>query len=556
MQAGSAFSWLADPELLPSPRERVILEGIERARAKLSLVPIGERWAATTFGRFSAARLKIVDKDGRLVPLHLNWAQRQVYGAELQMRRDRRRPWLLVLKYRKGGISTLQQALAYWTLRKGRYRRCRTLAHRGEDVSQIFSMVERFWQEEPDDGHRPRKTTAGKTHIELPDLGGYYGADTAGSLTGGRGSTYQRIHGAEAAFWRSLKTLHKALAEAQANDCAYVLESTPNGREGDGQDFYEFWQAAKQGKNAFRPIFLPWWADPANRQQLRAPDELGPLDPEEEKRVRLYGIDLDQVKWWRQKRLELAAEGRGMAAIVQEHPDNDEDCFVESGTPYFDADLLAQRRTEQVRPPIRIEEGGALHGLRVYAEPVPGHEYSVGCDPAEGVEGDESAMYVQDHTAHETAAVWNRNDVDPNTLGKVQLRELGLRYRCEDDAPAYLVVERNNHGHAVLGALLDSGYPPARVYHHVHATDPDGNPSSKAGWPNNVATKGVLVSAIGTSLRDGVPVIRDGATHASIRRIERQANGTAELTGRDLAVAYGLSLSGAPQPSALRFRTL
>src|SRR5690606_27748875 len=112
-----------------------------------------------------------------------------------------------------------------------------------------------------------------------------------------------------------------------------------------------------------------------------------------------------------------------------------------------------------------------------------------GCDPSEGVEGDQSAIYVHDHTTHDTAAVWNRNDVPPNTLGKVQLRELGMRYRCEDDAPAYLVVERNNHGHAVLGALLDSGYPPARVYHHGDATDPDGNPSRKAGWPNNVATK-------------------------------------------------------------------
>lgn len=245
--------------------------------------------------------------------------------------------------------------------------------------------------------------------------------------------------------------------------------------------------------------------------------------------------------------MALSLDGRGLSAMQQEHPDNDEDCFLESGTPYFDRDLLAVRRQEDTRPVLRVIEGGPLHGLRIYREPVEGHEYSVGCDPAEGVDEDESAMSVTDHTADEQVAAWARSDVPPNTLGKIQLRELGYMYLCGGGAPAYSTTERTNHGHAVLGAQLDAGYPADRIYHHIDPTDPEDHVSHRVGWPNNVATAPVLVSDLGASLQAGVPRIRDAATHSSIRRIERGANGSAVLRGRDLAVAHALSLFRAPE---------
>jgi hypothetical protein len=170
----------------------------------------------------------------------------------------------------------------------------------------------------------------------------------------------------------------------------------------------------------------------------------------------------------------------------------------------------------------------------------------MGCDPAEGVDEDESAISVTDHTTGEQVAAWSRNDVPPNTLGKVQLKALGYRYLCRNGAPAFSITERNNHGHAVLGAQLDSGYPAHRIYHHIDPTDPHDKQAKRVGWPNNISTKPVLVSDLGASLHDGVPKIRDEATHASIRRIERSPSGTAELTGRDLAVAHSLSLFRAP----------
>lgn len=500
------------------------------------------------FRPFAADRLRIVDQRGEVVPLALNWAQRQVYGAELRLRREGRRPWLLILKDRKSGVSTLQQALAYYAIRTQPNSECRTIAHTDTDTRRLFGMVERFYRSEPADGRRPDKAAGSTYAIRFPRLGSVYDAVTAGATATGRGGTLHRIHCSEVAFYPDAATLHTALADGQAVNASYVWESTPNGRDGRGKVFYETYEAAKRGKNLFTPLFFPWWSHPANRERLTEPDELFPLDDEERYRQQRYGLDLQQIKYWRQKRLALSLSGRGIAAMTQEHPDNDVDCFLESGEPYFDRDLLALRRTEQVRDPIRFLQGGMLHGMRIYAEPDPEHEYTIGCDPAEGVERDDSAISVMDHTTGAQVAAWNRDDMDPNTLGREVLPAAGEMYRGSSVA-AFAVVERNNHGHAVLGAALTQGYPNARLYHHAEATDPRGRTARRVGWPNTSATKGVLVADLGTSLVEGAPRVLDAETQAGIRRIERGPNGVAELTGRDLAVAHALSMFRAPPPA-------
>jgi hypothetical protein len=524
----------------PAVRARAALE-LRRKQQELHADP-----NLLAFARWSAQHLRIVDKNKKVVPLVLNWAQRQVYATELRMRRERRRPWIIVLKDRKSGISTLQQALAYHAVRTKDNAECRTLAHTDHDTRKIFGIVERFYREEIKHGNPPAKAAGSTYAIRFPSLGSVYDAVTAGATGTGRGGTLWRIHCSEVSRYADAEDLHTALAEGQGTDAAYTWESTANGKEGRGAAFYEKYQEAKAGLSLFKHIFFAWYSHPTNRIALLAPDELYPLTEEEEERVELYGLDLEQVKYWREKRMAYSLKGKGIASMKQEHPDNDEDCFLESGEPYFDRDLLTQRREEDKRPPLRVVEGGPLHGLRVYKKPVEGHDYSMGCDPAEGVDEDESAISVTDHTTGEQVAAWARSDVPPNTLGKVQLKALGYMYTCANGAPAYSTTERNNHGHAVLAAQLDAGYPAHRIYHHVDPTEPADKPSKRVGWPNNSATKGVLVENLGTSLADGVPKIRDEATHASVRRIERNASGTAELTGRDLAVAHALSLFRAP----------
>src|SRR5262249_21749285 len=92
----------------------------------------------------------------------------------------------------------------------------------------------------------------------------------------------------------------------------------------------------------------------------------------------------------------------------------------------------------------------AIPGLVIYALPVPGRRYFMGADPADGnPTSDPSALEVLDaQTGEEVASLVGR--FEPATLA-AHIDTVGRWY---NNAP--VLVERNNHGHAVLLWLLDN----------------------------------------------------------------------------------------------------
>jgi len=83
----------------------------------------------------------------------------------------------------------------------------------------------------------------------------------------------------------------------------------------------------------------------------------------------------------------------------------------------------------------------------------------IGVDPAEGVGGDDSALCGVNLTTGEQVFAFDRNDIAPDVLGADLIgdRDYGLGWlwaKPGSDFPAYVVVERINHGHAVLTGLL------------------------------------------------------------------------------------------------------
>jgi hypothetical protein len=332
------------------------------------------------FARFCAHQLRIVDMQQRLVPLQLNWLQRRIVVEEIRARRRGVHPWFLILKYRKGGVTTLQQALSYWTLWRLKHQACLTLAHRPQDVRLIHAMVERFFEHQPA-ANRHRKTEAVTNWIEFPQpWDGMYMAGSAGATSWGRGSTLSRLHLSEAAHYADLATLHTGLAKSLGDGSAYVMETTPNGREGKGQTFYEFWQAAKRGDSRFIPLFFPWHHDPRNRLPLLAPDELDPFTDDERRLMERHKLDLEQLKWWREERRAIVADGGAADRVHGEHPADDDSCFLYGSDAYFDLDDLAKCELH-IREPIRVEENGRL---RIYEEPKRDGIYVIGADPAGG----------------------------------------------------------------------------------------------------------------------------------------------------------------------------
>jgi len=126
---------------------------------------------------------------------------------------------------------------------------------------------------------------------------------------------------------------------------------------------------------------------------------------------------------------------------------------------------------------------GSAPGVEVLHLPVPGRRYVIGADPAEGLaHGDDSAASVVDvETGQEMAAAagkWEPKHVFPQLL-----QELHALYNA---APIY--VERNNHGHATIGALQVAGVP--------LVDGPDGAP----GLAKSPASKARTWSEVGAEL--------------------------------------------------------
>ena len=513
------------------------------------------------FPHFARTQLWVIDKiTGLPVPFELNWIQRQVYVAELRARKNGVRPFFIILKYRRGGVTTLEQGLGYWTIWNTPNAVAHTFAHRSKDTRLIFRMVEHFYENQPE-RNRHKRTDAAVNHIEFLEWKSMFIAETAGATAAARGSRLSRIHLSEASSYPALRELHRGILDTAAPDAAYIIESTANGKTGIGEDFWRFWKTARARDSAFIPLFFPWHSDPHNRMRLITPDEMDHLSSEEASMVVRFNLDKEQIKWWRAKRRELVADGRSGMDVYQEHPNDMESCFIEGGNSYYAAEHI-DRAFARCRDPIKPGDLTRDYGplmtdiengrLRIWEEPQEGAAYVIGADPAEGVGGDDTALCGANVETGEQAFSWNHNWIPPDECGQKVLgggREpqdrqwgLGWIWRGGDmDDPAYAIVERENHGHAFLtGALKLSNYPIHRIHHEIDEHKDEMKAEPKAGWRHN---HGELTQAVGRAIREEFPICRDIETVRSIKNVANEKS-VAVFSGRDLAVAWGLVMIG------------
>ena len=141
-------------------------------------------------------------------------------------------------------------------------------------------------------------------------------------------------------------------------------------------------------------------------------------------------------------------------------------------------------RRSPMPDPVRTAAGVARVG--VYAAAEAGREYVIGCDPAEGnPQSDESAASVVDVLTGEQVAVL-AGRFDPAVFAGY-VASLSEYYH---GAPA--LVERNNHGHAVLLWL-------AEFSQVACLPGLDGKP----GWLESRALEAARPGCGGRRLRDG-----------------------------------------------------
>jgi hypothetical protein len=237
--------------------------------------------------------------------------------------------------------------------------------------------------------------------------------------------------------------------------------------------FKRIYRAAGKGENSFAPVFLPWRAHPGRSDA-----------------------------WYAEQMADIRARTGGLDDLYQEYPATEAEALAPRAVDkVIPAEWLARCYTPLVAGKVRAPV--AAGPVIVHSRPKPGRWYVVAADPAEGnPQSDESAAVVLDVVTGEQIATLGER-ADPATFA----RHLDALAQWCNGAP--VLVERNNHGHAVLLWLRERGR--SELLRGL-----DGEP----GWPTTGASKPLAFDEAVEQIRDGGLRLHDETTFYQLASID------------------------------------
>lgn len=373
-----------------------------------------------------------------------------------------------------------------------------------ENLPDHLRPATRYYSKELIHFHDPEKGVLDSRITTLSVPPGYEGK--------GRGLTVTDLLMTETPFWRcdqrkAFTSLMGAVRKGNA-----VSESTADGLE----LHYQLYTEAKQGKNGWTPLFFGWWwnrnyrIDGAwlglgetitlNWESARG-KQCESLTKHETKlakaifrHLRKFGYVGKGTDWqcnevaaclaWRRDKIaEL-----GPRKFKVDYPENDRECFEQSGRPLVSAEFLKVT-------------------CRAISEPVPGRAYGIGADTSLGLEsGDPAAIQIIDLT-NGKQVYEEESKLAPDLLA-YRLADLSDEWNG-----ATIVVERNNTGIATINKLIELGYED-RLYKYLDAKTRraiddgrkdfyDAVEEAQYGFLTNAETKGLLGVALEQGIRTG-----------------------------------------------------
>lgn len=456
----------------------------------------------TDFGFYSKSALKIRTKAGEIAPLKLNPAQQILQKAIDEQMAEEGKVRIIILKARQQGLSTMVGGYLYHSVSQNKARQAMVIAHTADSTRSLFDLVKRYHDNCPEI-LKPHTKYSSRRELTFDVLDSGYTVATAGSEAVGRGSTLTCVHASEMAFWpkSTAEETWNGLVQAVPNspNTSVFVESTANGVSG---LFYSLWQGAVEGKNGFKPVFIPWFADPTYREEVPKNFE---RTPDEEELADKYDLDDEQLMFRRRKVAQ-----NGLDLWNQEYPDQPSTAFLTTGRPVFNPDQL-QGCLETARD---VEDKLALEGdewvnhirgeLQTYRKHDNGETYVIGADTAMGIrDGDYSVAQVLDSKKRQVAT-W-RGHVHPDYFAEI-LYALGQYYN-----EALICCENNSHGILTVTRLgKDMAYP--RMYTEIQHDKTTDRETVKLGFTTTAKTKPLVIDQLRGSMRDNEIELNDKTT--------------------------------------------
>lgn len=472
--------------------------------------------------------LKIRTKEGKIVPLVMNKAQRRLYEVIREQRQSGRPVRVIILKARQMGFSTVTEALMFHDKATRFNRSGMVLAHKEEATANLFRMTKLFYDCLPPE-IRPQRQASNAQELvfNTPTKGKGLGLNsrikcaTAGGQGVGRSDTLDSVHMSEFAFWPGdkMETFTGIMqAVPDIPDTMVVIESTANGFD----DFKHLWDDAvaawnRGERDGFQPVFFPWWE---MEEYRRNPPPGFEATADERALAAAYGLDDEQLAW---RRWCIKTNCAGDTdKFKQEYPASPDEAFISSGTCVFDQEALVRRREEVKDEP--WERGsfrydyreGAPGGqkianikwepdergiIRLHRRPKEGYPYVIGGDTA-GTGSDKFTGQVLDNTTGEQVAVLQHQFDE--TMYARQMYCLGMWYN------AALIGVETNYSTYPEKELERLGYP--NLFVRKREDTFTGKTVDAFGFETTSTTRPLIIDGLKDVARDHLELIGDYET--------------------------------------------
>lgn len=344
-----------------------------------------------------------------IIPFELYPFQENVLRRMLENR------FVIIVKGRQMGLSTLMAAYCVWFACFFRAKQILILANKGLVASNIIRKCKLFYENIPP--YLVPKQVNDNMQSLMLDNESVIGATTT-TPDAARSEALSLMIFDEAAMIKN-KLVEEVWTSARptlSTGGNAIILSTPKGI---GNWFHSMWEKAESGENDgkvnFHPIKLHWSLHP-ERDEEWAAEEQKTITPQQ----------------W-----------------AQEH----ECSFEKSGNTVIDGDTIEWIEKKCVKDPIR--QDAFDKNLWIWEEPLYGQNYIVAGDVARGDGGDFSTAYVMCSETSEQVAEY-KGKLPPALFGEL-LTKIGHLYN-----DAMIICENNSIGFAAIQRVLDDIYP--KVY--------------------------------------------------------------------------------------------
>jgi len=270
--------------------------------------------------------------------------------------------------------------------------------------------------------------------------------------------------------------------------------------------FKNMYRGATKQENGWAPVFLSW------RSRPERDDE-----------------------WYERQRKDILSRTGSLDDLYEQYPNNDTEALMgrttdKRFTPGWLEQCYFESPSVVVNGETKLASGvPTIPGLTLYRAPMPGKQYVGGVDTSEGnPTSNEGALTILERDTGEEVASLS-GIYEPAVLAH------HVDAVCTFYNNARPLVERNNHGHAVLLWLGE--------YSQLKLLSGDDTKAKKPGWNNNTRGKTLLYDLAAEALKDADTIIHSLETKHQLSSIDGATLKAPEGEPDDRADSYSLALA-------------